>query len=454
MRSAPVAFWLGAILAATAVSSAANKVYVVTTIDYPGAAVTDIRGINNVGQIAGYAGFSNGTNFGFIYQGGAYIALPPPSPVPGNGAFPNISVVAINDLGVMAGSAADNVNGTTAMGLVAVQDQAFATAGGFALGGAAYAFFSHPGYNFTEARAIGNSGLVTGWANNNFAENSPGLTTGFIYDPVTNSFTDIFFPTSYFTLAQGINGAGQVVGSVYFATKPHNQSFVRDVDGTVTFFTVNGGDTQARGINDAGLITGFTGNSTNGPGGTPMNQQTFVGNTTNGFQLIGVAGAQATTGEGINNAGQVVGPYIDAAGNFHGFLATPVSQPSRTTASGAFMYQEPVVANIPIFVAPAVATGFSFATGTGDPLFASVTLPVGIGQAQFALTVAGQSYGLYGGDEFDFATHGFPDGVDSFSVTGIDTSAFSGAANAQAFPIELSFVANGTFTGTQTPLGP
>jgi len=429
------------------VSVVAGKTYVFTTIDYPGAVLTDIRGINNVGQIAGYTSLSqNGPNFGFVYQSGAFTPLPAPSPVPGNGAFPNTSIIAINDLGVMTGGVSD-VNGKTGTGVIAIQDEAFATSNGFALGGAAYAYFSHPGYNFTEGRAIGDSGLVTGWANNNFVESSPGLTTGFIYDPVAGTFTDIFVPSSYFTLAQGINAGGQVVGNVYLATVPHATSFLRQPDGTMTMFTVNGGETQARGINDSGLITGFVDIS-----GQPT--QTFVGNSTTGYQLIALPGAAKTDGEGINNAGQIVGPWVDAAGNFHGFLATPIATPSSTTSSGAYIYSEQVSSNVPIFVAPTVASGFAFTTGASDPMLASVRLPVGASTAQFTLTVADQTFGIYAGDLFDFRAHGFPNGVGAFSITGIDTSVFSGAANARALPIELDFVGSGTFTGTQTPLGP
>ena len=74
----------------------------------------------------------------------------------------------------------------------------------------------------------------------------------------------------------------------------------------------------ARGINDAGLITGFT-----TAGGAVVG---FVGNSTRGYQLLIPPGAAAGTGtfcEGINNDAQVVCSFADVAGNTHAFIGSP-----------------------------------------------------------------------------------------------------------------------------------
>jgi probable HAF family extracellular repeat protein len=42
------------------------------------------------------------------------------------------------------------------------------------------------------------------------------------------------------------------------------------------------------------------------------------------FQTIDFPGSTGTRAIGINNAGQIVGDYVDANGVRHGFLATPV----------------------------------------------------------------------------------------------------------------------------------
>src|SRR3954466_4116832 len=59
-----------------ACASAVSATYVFTTIDYPGAVFTDVRGVNNVGQIVGYASFDNVHFFTFVYSAGTFTRLP------------------------------------------------------------------------------------------------------------------------------------------------------------------------------------------------------------------------------------------------------------------------------------------------------------------------------------------------------------------------------------------
>src|SRR3546814_1439930 len=122
---------------------------------------------------------------------------------------------------------------------------------GFILDGSTYAFFSYPGLDRTYARAISADGLVTGYAE----DDGFTLNRGFIYDPVTGSFTDIIAPGAVQVIAQGINDAHQVVGSAYGAAV---ESFLRDpATGALTMFPLAGRPPRARGLNHAGLITGF-----------------------------------------------------------------------------------------------------------------------------------------------------------------------------------------------------
>jgi hypothetical protein len=105
-----------------------------------------------------------------------------------------------------------------------------------------------------------------------------------------------------------------------------------------------------------------------------------------------------------------------------------------------------------IFIDPAVSLGFDYEIGIGNPKFASVQLPIGIGDSLYTLIVHGQAFGLAGGDTFDFAAHGFANGVAQFRVADIEASAGLDPSNAAAFPTGLTFTAAGTFTGTMTPL--
>jgi hypothetical protein len=104
-----------------------------------------------------------------------------------------------------------------------------------------------------------------------------------------------------------------------------------------------------------------------------------------------------------------------------------------------------------IFVDPFVAIGYKYAIGAGNPNFASVMLPA-VGDNIFTL-----SY-LLGGNPIlqqimANAQFFFPSGgVSAFDVTGIETSAMLDPNNVTAFITGLTFVADGEFTGTMTPL--
>jgi hypothetical protein len=106
-----------------------------------------------------------------------------------------------------------------------------------------------------------------------------------------------------------------------------------------------------------------------------------------------------------------------------------------------------------IFIDPLVAIGYDYAIGTGDPRFASVTLPTGIGDNFFDLYLFNGATPLFdtelmGGQTFTFD----PDGVDRFRILGIETSAGLDPNNTTTFITGLTFVGNGDFTGTMTPI--
>src|SRR5258706_6507628 len=210
---------------------AAPAVYVYNTILYPGAVSTDTRGITNTGRIVGYASLDGVTFFSFSYDAGVFSALPaPPAPI-------QAAALSINDAGVIVGA-------TSAVFLGSQQ--------GFIFNAGSYAFFSRPGWDETVARAISNTNLITGYSQHD----SDGSTAGFIYDPITSVYTDITIPGSLFTIAQGINVAGQVVGSA--AGVPRGMAGLPSPpDRTITLFKIGTAPTRARGINDVGLITGF-----------------------------------------------------------------------------------------------------------------------------------------------------------------------------------------------------
>lgn len=108
------------------------------------------------------------------------------------------------------------------------------------------------------------------------------------------------------------------------------------------------------------------------------------------------------------------------------------------------------------FIDPLVAIGYDYAIGAGDPNFASVLLPTGIGDNLFDLFLwngtmfADSGIDLTGGSQYFFTPIGV--GVDRFSIRGIETSAGLDPENVTAFITGLTFVSPGTFTGTMTPI--
>jgi len=135
----------------------------------------------------------------------------------------------------------------------------------------------------------------------------------------------------------------------------------------------------------------------------------------------------------------------------------PQYLPMLDLTSGAPVYRfegVPVVAGETVLIDPTVAHGFDYQTGAGDPNFRSVTMPGGIGDDLFDLWLWDGSLwfdtgiDLQSGVEHLFA----PGGVDRFRITGIETAAGVDPFAAGAFTTGVSFVADGTFNGTMTPL--
>lgn len=306
--------------------------------------------------------------------------------------------------------------------------------------------YAHPGALITTFRSISNSGLITG-----LADTDGKTLLGFIFNPTTNVYIDLF-PQNPYTIVGGINFAGQVVGTTRDDAN-RITSFLRQPDGTIVTIGTNG-SLRPRAINDNGLIGGFDRAATS----------IFVG-TSAGFQTFSLP--TSLTGpihvdnfyfgvvlQGINNAGQIVGffeNYDGAGSNYRavGYIGSPATLPIGTSADGAFTFNTTVIPNVPIFIDPAVATGYDYAIGAGDPFFATVALPIGIGDNLYTITVGGQSFVVAGGAQFDFRSHGFADGVSAFKVTGIETGAALDPLSPDAFVTELTFVAAGSFTCTQ-----
>jgi len=130
---------------------------------------------------------------------------------------------------------------------------------------------------------------------------------------------------------------------------------------------------------------------------------------------------------------------------------SPTVQLPVVLANGSYQYNVTVKAGQTYFIDPTVATGYIYKVNAGDPNFASVILPAiqaGLFTLSFFNNGILDTELLAGGMPFFFPTGG----VDMFTVTGIDPTLGLDPSNTTAFTTGLTFVSDGPFTGTQTPI--
>lgn len=309
---------LGAL--ALSVAASAQDAYDYAPIDLPGTDRSQVFGVNERGDAIGNAFADNpdGTvdRFPFVYD----IRKDRFTLIDEVAGFDATSILANNNRGDIVGSVFDNSISRESGVVIDRKGNAEA--------------FDHPdAVSLTQPRAINNRGLITG-----FRDNDQPLVTqvGWVYDPKRGTFSDIV--PSAATIAQGINGRGDIVGSATFFTQhdPCNPGappgstvgygWLRTADGDVRFFTINGERTRARGITDSGFVVGWTQNQVTG------DVRGFVTDAEIGFcedlsvgpdGILAYPDAQATFPQAITNWGAVVGSYNDVTGEVQSFVAVP-----------------------------------------------------------------------------------------------------------------------------------
>jgi len=237
-------------------------------LDFPGAGVTQVRGINNSGQIVGSYGANNnalagdgdshtlGENLhGFLYNKGVFTTIDHPG---ANWTYPQ----AITDSGKVAGFIGQYDQRGWAIGQII----------GYLQDGSSFTDYQEEGRNMFVQDAA-DQGPIVG-----FALDSGGAGPGFIYDK--GSFTNINKPGSAGTYLTGTTETGVILGA-----------------GTGGFFTVR------RGVL------------------TPL--QVPSGYFNGVVTTVDFPGADATEVHGLNDRGDVVGVYYKG-GVSHGFTARRV----------------------------------------------------------------------------------------------------------------------------------
>src|SRR5271170_6614052 len=125
-----------------------------------------------------------------------------------------------------------------------------------------------------------------------------------------NSYHALQFSFAQFTVLNGINASGQMVGA-YIDQSNEGHGFLYDGTNFTAIDPPGSTRTEANDINDAGHIVGDYRDAENVQHGFLFNGRVFTN--------VDFPGAIATLAYGINAKGAIVGVYYDSAGP-HGFL--------------------------------------------------------------------------------------------------------------------------------------
>jgi hypothetical protein len=197
-----------------------------------------------------------------------------------------------------------------------------------------------------------------------------------------------------------------------------------------------------------------TGNSYAIPTTLSSGQQLVIGgNYVLNVQLIDTRGDPAIFSQSNNNA-----EILRRSNSYFDFSPIPAGTPNAflpTVVNGVYNFSITNVGPSSVtFIDPLVAIGYDYAIGAGNPKFASVLLPTGIGDNLFDLflwdgtSFADSGINLTGGSQYFFGGIG----VDRFSIRGIEMLAGLDPNNVNAFVTGLTFFSEGSFTGTMTPI--
>ena len=268
-------------------------------------AFNQLLGINNRGQIGGYfgSGMAGHPNKGYVLtisRRGSWYR---------NENFPNSAqtqVVGINDTGVTVGFWVN---------------QAGANFGFYSWGGR-FRSVNFPTMNnanppVNQLLGVNDRGVAVG-----FYTDAKGRDHGYTYSIFSHRYHTVKVRGAVSATAAGINNRGDITG-FYTTGTGKTKSFLWTRGRLLKLVYPGATSTQAFGINDSREIVGAytvgTGNAAKTFG--------FTWTPGRGWKSVNdPKGIGSTTINGVNNAGDLVGFYNDAAGNTHGFLFSPGRQ--------------------------------------------------------------------------------------------------------------------------------
>jgi hypothetical protein len=206
--------------------------------NFPGSVQTQVTGLNNKGDTAGFYVNAKGTNRGFVEWNGVFASYADPKTPKGAGSVNQL--LGINDAGIAVGFYNDKAGHSHAYTLNQATGQ--------------FTALKIPGVS-TTATGINDAGDIVG-----FATSASGVTSSWLIH--ANHLIAYQFPGGTSTEAFGVNKKDQIVGS-YLDGAGVMHGFVLSAPlGPVSHWTSvddpNGvGSTIVNGINNAGDLVGF-----------------------------------------------------------------------------------------------------------------------------------------------------------------------------------------------------
>jgi uncharacterized membrane protein len=252
-----------------------------TTIDYPGALLTQACGINSAGDIVGIFNTGSGTQ-SFFLSGGVFTTIQYPD------ANSTTFAYGINDNGDVVGTYVDPGG----------------FRGGFLKQGSTFTQINFPGSSSTIAWGVNNSDAIVGEY-----VGADALTHGFTWNAGTFITTDI--TGAVLTSLKGINNLGDIAGEFLLSNGAARGVVISNAQTHRFVAPGSTGDTLGWGINDSRQVVGWTDLSGKEVGFVLFN---------NNFTFISAPGRTITHAFGINSAGDIVGYYQGMDGIEHGFL--------------------------------------------------------------------------------------------------------------------------------------
>jgi len=259
-----------------------------TQIDFPNAGSTYCMGVDSSGDISGFYEDTSSSFQGFIFSKGSFTSVSFPGAV-------STFLGGLNDVGQVAGSSWISDNFAYHSFVYNFQDQTFIR-------------LKTPEGQLTFSNAINDDGTVVGYTL------LVDRTVAFEYSLYSERFKQILPVNVAFAEAFGITDRGQIVGRVVLHNGQFSDSVVFE-GGQYRILNIPGVQAAVSGINPAG--TAYVGGYGQPNGFVYANKV---------LTTLEFPGAVETFASGVNNAGQVVGSFTDAAGLTHGFLYSPSSE--------------------------------------------------------------------------------------------------------------------------------